>query len=231
MVNTTLEWQRKEEPGSLVRAVRTATWEQFAFAMTINQDYTAHLTVYQKPLVSGQSAVMHEDHYTDVFAAEHAAGRFVREHRRACAAGHSAQASAARAAQGRFRLLFISGEGPVEPERLLLWLGVAFGRYGERRYRGTVVCSDDTPADRYAAQLASDLGWETEVHRRSPRVTERQRRTDRDKRLVRGGADVCVSWPGMGGTSYCTRLVRDAGIPIMLLGDEEHKWRKAQGQP
>lgn len=219
-MNPVLQWTHDTNLPAGMRSVQRADAAGFSFVLGVCADWTAHLTVYddQAPPLSTYEdtdivrlpPVRLERWYGDQVAAEHAAGVYLRGHwpRR-------------RNDEQEFRLLFVSGEGPVQPERLLLWLGVALGRGGAVRQRVTLVCAADTPADRCAADLARSLGWQVEMHPRATGRADSAARGARDRAMVEAGAHVVLRWPGMGGSAHCMRLAREARIPIVMAADEE----------
>lgn len=213
-MNPVLQWTPDTDLPAGMRRVQRADAAGFSFVLGVCADWTAHLTVYDDqapPLTTYEDTdmvqlppVRLERWYGDQVAAEHAAGVYLRGHwpRR-------------RDDEQEFRLLFVSGQGPVQPERLLLWLGVALGRHGVVRQRVALVCADETPADRCAADLACGLGWRVEVH------AVQAGRVARDRAMVGAGAHAVLRWPGMGGSAHCMRLAREARMPIVMAADEE----------
>lgn len=219
-MNPVLQWTHDTEPPAGMRSVQRAHAAGFSFVLGVCADWTAHLTVYDDhapPLSTYEDTdivrlppVRLERWYGDQVAAEHAAGVYLRRHPRP-----------SRESEPGLRLLFVSGKGPVQPERLLLWLGVALGRCDAVRQRVTLVCAADTPADRCAADLAHGLGWQVEVHAKATGRGDSDARAVRDRAMVDAGAHMVLRWPGMGGSAHCMRLAREARIPIVMAADEE----------
>lgn len=78
----------------------------------------------------------------------------------------------------------------------------------------------DRSADHLAAQTAEALGWQVEPHG----VTDAEYRRhgkrifyDRNQEMVDLGADICVGFPGGGGTADCLERARNAGIRLLIL--------------
>lgn len=78
----------------------------------------------------------------------------------------------------------------------------------------------DRSADQLAAQTALAFGWNVESHG----VTDAEYRQhgdqifrDRNQEMVDAGADICVVFPGGGGTADCSERARKAGIKRLIL--------------
>lgn len=75
-------------------------------------------------------------------------------------------------------------------------------------------------ADQLAAQAALAFGWTPEPHG----VTDEEYRKrgpvvfhERNQRMVDAGADICVVFPGGGGTADCSERARKAGIRRIII--------------
>lgn len=85
----------------------------------------------------------------------------------------------------------------------------------------TVVHGAATGADTLADRAARRLGMLTEPHPADWQAHGKWAGPKRNKEMVALGADVCLAFPAANsrGTLGCMREARDAGIPVINLGD------------
>lgn len=76
-------------------------------------------------------------------------------------------------------------------------------------------------ADQLARQIALLLRWTPEPHPVTPAMKDQwgpyRAPIERNRIMVKLGADICVAFPGGKGTESCTKLAREAGIKIISV--------------
>lgn len=104
--------------------------------------------------------------------------------------------------------------GPHQASEVVLVHGDCVRRHPD----GTI--DRDRSADQLAAQAAVAFGWKVEPHG----VTDADYRKkgnaafgERNQEMVDAGADICVVFPGGGGTADCAERARKAGIKLLIL--------------
>lgn len=119
------------------------------------------------------------------------------------------------------RILVTGGRDYSDTATVVYWLGAAAAQYGDGKDGVTLVHGGARGADRLAAEIARHSGWRTEAHRAEWEKYGPAAGPYRNEDMVANGADVCVAFPGGRGTEHCTRLAREAGIPVIEVPEPE----------
>lgn len=89
-----------------------------------------------------------------------------------------------------------------------------------KRYRPDGSFDPDRSADQLAAQTATAFGWQVEPHGVTDAGYRRHGKQifyGRNQEMVDAGVDICVVFPGGGGTADCSERARKAGVRRIIV--------------